>query len=116
MPVLPKKPQREASPKLNTGDWMLLGAAGALRFFDYKSTVKGVANPTEFREVELPEALVHNRPGLGAFEASTVVANYYVYRALVRHHRRSLARVGQSINLSALGWTVGNNYRLLSEH
>ena len=57
-----------------------------------------------------------NHAAFAAFEAGTVVANYYVYRLLVRHRHRSIARLGQTINLSALSWTVEHNYRLLSEH
>jgi hypothetical protein len=97
-------------------DWILLGAVAPLRYLDYRSTVEALAQPSLFHEVELPAALVGNHAGFAAFEASTVVANYYVYRVLVRHHRRTLARLCQSINVGALAWTVGHNYQLLNNH
>jgi hypothetical protein len=93
-------------------DWILLGAVAPLRYFDYRSTVEALSKP-QFHEAMLPTALVDNHAGFAAFEASTVVANYCVYRILVRHHHRTLARWGQSINVGALAWTVGHNYQLL---
>jgi hypothetical protein len=96
--------------ELGAYDWSLLGAAAALRFLDYRSTVQCVSEPPNCREVELPQALVHNKAGLGAFEASTVAADYFVYRAFVTHHHRKIARLGQSINVAAMGGTVGWNY------
>jgi hypothetical protein len=113
MPV--PRPAPEMRPGFAAQDWGLLGAAAALRFLDYKSTVKCMSDPANFREVELPQGLVHNRPGLGAFEASTVVANYYAYRFLVAHNHRKMARFGQWVNLGAMGWTVGRNYYELNE-
>jgi hypothetical protein len=111
-------PRLQTEPRLalDLEDWMLIGAAAPLRFFDYRSTVKATADPSRFREAELPQALVDNHAEFAAFEAGTVVANYYVYRLLVRHRHRSVARLGQAINLGALSWTVEHNYRLLSEH
>ena len=96
-------------------DWSLLGSAAALRFLDYKSTVKAMSDPANFREVELPNALVHNRPAFGAFEAGMVVTNYYAYRFFVEHRHRRLARIGQIMNLSAMAWTVGRNYYELNK-
>jgi hypothetical protein len=108
--------QTEPELSLDLKDWMLVGAAAPLRFFDYRSTAKATADPSRFREAELPQALVDNHAAFAAFEAGTVVANYYVYRLLVRHRHRSVARLGQAINLGALSWTVEHNYRLLSAH
>ncbi len=113
MPV--RRPVAERTPGLTFTDWTLLGAGATLRFLDYQSTVKCMSDPANFREVELPNALVHNRPGFGAFEASMVVTNYYAYRFLVERHHRKLARLGQFVNLGALTWTVGRNYYELNE-
>jgi len=115
MPV-PARPALNPRIRFAAQDWVLLGAVAALRFGDYKSTVKALSDPANFREAELPNALVHNRPGFGAFEASTVVVNYYAYRLLVRRDRRTLARVGQYINIGAMSWTVGNNYYGLEKY
>jgi hypothetical protein len=91
-------------------DWGELGAIAALRFGDYKSTVKALSDPANFHEAELPNALVHDHPGFAAFEAGTVVVNYYAYRFLVRRDHRTLARLGQYVNIGCVAWTVGNNY------
>jgi hypothetical protein len=116
--IMPVAARPFANPRTRFAgeDWSLLAAAAALRFGDYKSTVKCLSDPANFREAELPEALVQNHPALGAFEAATVVANYYSYRFLVRHNHRTLARIGQTINLSAVGLTVGHNYYELQKY
>lgn len=113
--VLPVPPHaaRPAASELSLFDWSLLGAAAGLRYLDYQTTVKALSDPTDFHEVELPQALVDNHPALAAFETSTVVANLWIYRDLVRHGHRRLARAGQFINLGALGGTVAfNEYNL----
>lgn len=110
-----RRPVEKTRERFTSTDWTMLGAGAALRFLDYKSTVRCMSDPANFREVELPQALVHNRPGLGAFEASTVVANYYAYRLLVDHGHRRLARLGQWVNIGAMAWTVGRNYYELNE-
>jgi hypothetical protein len=97
-------------------DWSLLGAAGVFRYLDYQTTVKALSQPTIFHEVELPKALVDNHPGFAAFEVSTVAANYWVYRLLVRHGHRRLARAGQAINLGAIGGTVASNEYNLAKY
>lgn len=112
---VPGKPIVDAATKFTLYDWSLLGAAGGLRFLDYKSTEKCLSNPAHCQEVQLPQALVHNKPGFGAFEASTVVANYYAYRFFVRHDHRTLARLGQFVYLGSMAWTVGQNYYGMDE-
>lgn len=110
--IVPVSTRPAFSPKATFAiyDWSLLGAAATLRFLDYKSTVKCLSDPANFHEVELPKALVNNHPAFAAFETGTVVANYYAYRIFVRHHHRTMARLGQYINVGAMAWTVGGNY------
>jgi len=115
MPV-PVRPAIDPRIRFAAQDWVLLGSVAALRFGDYKSTVKAVSDPANFREVELPQALVHNKPGFAAFETSTVVANYYAYRFFVRRDHRTLARLGQYVNIGCVAWTVGNNYYGLQKY
>ena len=113
--VLSRTVQARPTPAsgMTFADWTLLGAAAALRYLDYQTTVKALSDPADFHEVELPQGLVDNHTGLAAFEAGTVVANFWIYRVLVRHGHRRLARAGQFINLGALGGTVAfNEYNL----
>jgi hypothetical protein len=102
--------------KVTLYNWSLLGAAGGLRFLDYKSTEKCLTDPAICREVLLPQALVQNKPGFGAFEAGTVVANYYAYRFFLRHDHRTLAGLGQYIYLGSMAWTVGQNYYGMNQY
>jgi hypothetical protein len=115
MPV-PSRPFVRQPQTFGALDWGLLGGSALFRFLDYKSTVKCMSDPANFHEVELPNALVHNDPGFAAFEASTVAVNYYAYRLFLKHHHPAMARLGQSINLAAMGWTVGRNYYELQEY
>jgi hypothetical protein len=103
------------SGRLVSIDWSLIAGAGVLRYLDYRSTEQCASDPRDFREYELPESLVRNKPALAAFESGTVVVNYYVYRWVARRHRK-LARAGQAINLGAVGLAVGGNYLALFEH
>ena len=113
--MLPVRRQAEEQEQVLTRmDWALLGAGAALRFFDYKTTVKMVSDPVNFREIELPQGLVHNRPALGAFEAGTVVANYFAYRFVIERGHRKLARFGQAIYVGGVAGAVGwNDYELI---
>lgn len=109
-----RAPQRvDKKPKLRVFDWSLIGAAGMLRVLDYTSTEQALNNPQHLREAMLPVALVENKPAFAAFEAATVGANYFAYRMLVRHHMRSLARVGQYVYVSAMAFTVARNYQAI---
>jgi len=114
MPV-ERRPAPESQQRFSRTDWALMSTAAALRFLDYKSTVKAMSDPANFREDQLPNALVHCRPGLGAFEAGMVAGNYYAYRLFVEHRHRKLARWGQVVNLAGIGWTVGHNYYELNQ-
>lgn len=114
-PASPRAP-RPSVPRLTVSDWSLLGAAGAFRYLDYHTTVKALSDPANFHEVELPQALVDNHPGFAAFEVSTVVANVWIYRLLVRHGHRRIALAGQFINLGAIGGTVGSNEYNLAKY
>ena len=116
--VLPVPPLaiRGSHAGLTLLDRTLLGAAAGLRYLDYQTTVKALSDPTDFHEVELPQALVDNHAALAAFEAGTVVVNYWIYRQLVRHGHRRLARAGQIINLGAVGGTVAFNEYSLAKY
>jgi hypothetical protein len=115
MPVVAPRPVSLQRRSLTLYDWSLLAAAGTLRFFDYKTTEKCLSDPADFHEVELPTSLVSNKPAFAAFESSTVVANYFAYRLVARRHR-TLARLGQYINIGSIGSAVGGNYVAIAQH
>jgi hypothetical protein len=111
--VAPAAQAKARSPRLNWLDWSGIGAAAALRVLDYTSTEKALAYPQYFHEDILPTALVKNKPGFAAFQAGTVALNFEAYRVLVKHHRRPLALMSQSLYVGAMSYQVGSNYQLL---
>ena len=111
--VTPEPQAKIQAPPLNWLDWSGIGAAAALRVLDYTSTETALTYPQYFHENMLPTALVKNKPGFAAFQAGTVALNFEAYRVLVRHHRRSLALMSQSLYVGAMGYQVGSNYQLL---
>jgi hypothetical protein len=113
----PRNLVRTSFPGLTPADWTLLGAAAGLRYLDYQTTLKALSDPADFHEVELPQKLVDCHPALAAFEAGTVAANFWIYRALARHGHRRVARAGQVVNVGALGGTVAfNEYNLAKDY
>jgi hypothetical protein len=117
MPVIRTPiPAADQKPRLHFMDWSLLGAAAALRALDYTSTEAAMARPQYFHEDILPSALVHNKAGFAAFQAGTVAVNYEAYRFLVRHNRRSLARLSQYMYVSVMTFQVAHNYQTLSDY
>jgi len=112
--MIERKPlPAEKRPHLRVVDWSLIGAGAALRALDYTSTEKALSEPQYFHEAMLPTALVENKPGFAAFEASTVAANYFAYRYLVRHRMRSLAEVSQYMYVGVMTFQVAHNYQLI---
>lgn len=111
--VAPAPQPKVQTPRLNWLDWSGIGAAAALRVLDYTSTEKALAYPQYFHESILPTALVKNKPGFAAFQAGTVAVNFEASRVLVRHHRRQLALMSQSLYVGAMAYQVGSNYQLL---
>jgi hypothetical protein len=106
----PSAPIPQASPLCGAVDWSLAGSVVIARALDWTSTEECLRRPW-CREAELPTALVKNKVGFAAFEAGasgfSILAQYEGTR---KGHRR-LARLGQSVDLGALGYSVLHNYR-----
>jgi len=84
MPAAPAKAGR-----LTWTDWGLISIASTLRVLDYTSTETCLSHPK--------------------IEGSTMVANYFAYRALARRHRAAV-RAGQAIYDGLMGTAVSVNY------
>jgi hypothetical protein len=112
MPSLPSAPIPLVvkSPLFGVVDWSLAGSVVMARALDWKSTEECLRRPW-CREAELPTVLVKNKVGFAAFEAGvsgfSILAEYEMTR---RGHRR-LARLGQSIDVGSIGYSVLHNYR-----
>lgn len=109
-------PTAEQKPRLHFTDWSLLGAAAVLRGLDWASTESALARPQYFHEDILPSALVENKAGFAAFQAGTVALNYEAYKYLVRHNRRSLARVSQYMYVGVMSFQVAHNYQTIGNY
>lgn len=109
-------PAAEQKPRLHVTDWSLLGAAAVLRGLDWASTESALARPQYFHEAMLPSALVENKAGFAAFQAGTVALNYEAYKYLVRHKKRSLARVSQYMYVGVMSLQVAHNYQTLGNY
>jgi hypothetical protein len=111
-----RQPQlKENPPGMNLLDWSMIGAASALRVLDFTSTERALTQPQYFHEAVLPNALVKNKPAFAAFQAGTVAVNYEAYRFLVKHNKRSLARVAQYMYVGAMTFQVAHNYQTLGQ-
>lgn len=62
----------------------------------------------------MPNALVHNKIGFGAFELATSGLSVAVRYELIRHGHRKLARIGQAIDVGIMSGTVIRNYHLVT--
>jgi hypothetical protein len=91
-------------------DWSLAGSVVIARALDWTSTEECLRRPW-CREAELPAALVKNKVGFAAFEAGVSGFSILAEYEMTRHGRRRLARLGQSIDLGSIGYSVLHNYR-----
>jgi hypothetical protein len=77
---------------------------------DWTSTEECLRRPW-CHEVELPTVLVKNKVGFAAFEAGVSGFSILAEYEMTRHGRRRLARLGQSIDVGSIGYSVLHNYR-----
>jgi hypothetical protein len=79
---------------------------------DWSSTEQCARRPyKQCHESELPEALVHSKIGLAAFEGAEAAVEIWGQHKLERKHRK-LAYIAQSVNIGFLLKTDVHNYSL----
>jgi hypothetical protein len=61
-------------------------------------------------EALLPNALVENKAGFAAYEATTAGAEIYTQYLLEKHHHRRIARLAQVANIAGTAYVVAHNY------
>jgi uncharacterized membrane protein YebE (DUF533 family) len=108
--LFPNAPIPQAAPLFGAVDWSLAGSVVIARALDWTSTEECLRRPW-CREVELPTVLVKNKVGFGAFEAVASGFSILAQYEMTRHGHKRLARLGQSIDLGAIGYSVLHNYR-----
>jgi hypothetical protein len=112
--LLPRAPKPVAAKSLLfvAVDWSLAGSLVVARALDWTSTEECLRRPwQQCHEAELPAALVKNKPGFAAFEAGVSALSVLAQYEMTRHGHRRLARLGQSIDVGAVGYSVLHNYR-----
>jgi hypothetical protein len=106
----PSAPIPRALPIFGAVDWALAGSVVMVRALDWTSTEECLRRPW-CREVELPTVLVKSKVGFAAFEAGVSGFSILAEYEMTRHGHRRLARLGQSIDVGAIGYSVLHNYR-----
>jgi hypothetical protein len=112
LPALPSAPipMVVKSPFFGAIDWSLAGSVVVARALDWTSTEECLRRPW-CREVELPTVLVKNKVGFVAFEAVVSGFSILAQYEMTRHRHRRLGRLGQSIDVGSIGYSVLHNYR-----
>jgi hypothetical protein len=106
----PSAPIPQAPPLFGAVDWSLAGSVVIARALDWTSTEECLRRPW-CREAQLPTVLVKNKVGFAAFETVASGFSILAQYEMTRHGHKRLARLGQSINLGAIGYSVLHNYR-----
>jgi hypothetical protein len=109
LPSAPK-PAAVKSHLFGTVDWTLAGSVVVARALDWTSTEECLRRPW-CHEVELPTVLVKNKVGFAAFEAGVSAFSILAQYEMTRHGHRRLERLGQSIDVGSIGYSVLHNYR-----
>jgi hypothetical protein len=108
---LPSAPKSTAvkSHLFGALDWTLAGSVVVGRALDWTSTEECLRRPW-CHEVELPTVLVKNKVGFAAFEAVVSGFSILAQYEMTRHGHRRLARLGQSIDVGSIWYSVLHNY------
>jgi hypothetical protein len=109
LPSLPSAPKPVKSHLFGTVDWALAGSVVVGRALDWTSTEECLRRPW-CHEVELPTVLVKNKVGFAAFEAVVSGFSILAQYEMTRHGHRRLARLGQSIDVGSIWYSVLHNY------
>jgi hypothetical protein len=92
-----------------TVDWTLAGSVVVGRALDWTSTEECLRRRW-CREVELPTVLVKNKVGFAAFEAVVSGFSILAQYEMTRQGHRRVARLGQSIDVGSIWYSVLHNY------
>jgi hypothetical protein len=108
--TLPQRPDTPGGACFGAVDWSLARSVVIARTLEWTSTEECLRRPW-CREAELPTVLVKNKVGFASFEAVVSGFSILAQYEITRHGHKRLARLGQSIDLGAIGYSVLHNYR-----
>ena len=106
---LPEAPEPLHSEVMTRTSFLLAGGLVASRALDWASTQECLRR-SWCHEGELPNALVHSKPGLAAYEASMSALGIFAQHEMGKHGHRKLAIVGQVICSSMILGQDAYNY------
>jgi hypothetical protein len=106
---LPEAPAPFHGVVITRTSLLLAGGLVASRALDWASTEECLRR-SWCHEGELPNALVHSKPGLAAFEASMAALGIYAQHEIGKHGHRRLAIMGQVVSSSLILGQDAYNY------
>ncbi len=106
---LPEAPAPFHGVVITPTSFLLTGGLVASRALDWASTEECLRR-SWCHEGELPNALVHSKPGLAAFEASMAGLSIFAQHEIGKHGHRKLAIMGQVVSSSLILGQDAYNY------
>lgn len=106
---LPEAPEPFHGEVMTPTSLLLAGSVVASRALDWASTEECLRRAW-CHEGELPNALVHSKPGLAAFEASMTALGIFAQHEMEKHGHRKMAIVGQVVSSSMILGQDAYNY------
>jgi hypothetical protein len=106
---LPEAPAPFHGEVMTRTSFLLAGSVVASRALDWASTEECLRR-SWCHEGELPNVLVHSKPGLAAFEASMAGLGIFAQHEMEKHGHRKMAIVGQVVSSSMILGQDAYNY------
>jgi hypothetical protein len=106
---LPEAPAPFHGVVITPTSFLLAGGVVASRALDWASTEECLRR-SWCHEGELPNALVHSKPGLAAFEVSMAGLSIFAQHEIAKHGHRKLAIMGQVVSSSLMLGQDAYNY------
>jgi hypothetical protein len=106
---LPEAPETFHVQLMTRTNLLLAGGLVASRALDWASTEECLRR-SWCHEGELPNALVHSKPGLAAYEASISALSIFAQHEIGKHGHRKIAFIGQVVASSLILGQDAYNY------
>jgi hypothetical protein len=106
---LPEAPKPLHIEMMSRTSFLLAGGLVASRALDWASTQECLRR-SWCHEGELPNALVHSKPGLAAFEVSMSALGIFAQHEVAKHGHKKLAIVGEIVSSSMILGQDAYNY------
>jgi hypothetical protein len=108
---LPEAPKPVHKQMMTRTGLLLAGALVTARALDWATTEECLRRPW-CHEAELPNALVHSKPALAAFEASTSGLSILAQYEMGKRGHKKLAIMGQAVSVNMIFAQDAYNYHV----